>query len=182
MKLKLYCIQTLLRILTVFFSNPDDFRTARKSLIEQGYVEGRKRNSSVVMEKLGEVDYDLVFVPMSSNGQSIVSDFDFTNCCVAYGKEGLVTNEHFFDDVINRKLRLNTVKMPYHTIQRAGKFIKKGYELDDVDRVQLFNNAAMSSLGPYQEDEYENLTGPNVSMEAATEEDYGDFTSDDIPF
>lgn len=158
-----------------FFNDPNDMEKAKKSLLDQGYRIGKTRKSSYVMEKEGEVEYDLVFNDFAYSGKSIFSDFDFTNCCVAYGKEGLSFGDTFFDDVQKRKLNINRLKLPYHTIQRAGKFMKNGYDLSIVDKLVIFEEAANAPWGPYDEEEYNN------PEEIEGKSDFSP-SIDDIPF
>lgn len=138
-----------------FFNDGAEYFKAKESLEARGYVVGRERTSSVSMDKDGHTSYDLVYLAKIFNGSDIIDDFDFTNCCIAIGKEGLLLHhDNFFIDVAARNLKINKVKIPYHTISRAGKFMKNGYTLDNESKVLLFDNAANASYGPYEEDEY----------------------------
>ena len=86
--------------------------------------------------------------------KNIIGDFDFTNCCAAYGSSGLTTHPDFFYDVMNRKIKINMVKLPYHTIQRAAKFQKRGYTIDTATKLQMFDYAMTASWGFDKEKEY----------------------------
>lgn len=138
-----------------FFGNVNEYNLALNTLKESGYEISKERANSVLMEKPGYIKYDLVYLSHIYNGKSIIDDFDFTNCCISIGEEGLVTSTSFWEDVEKRKLVINKLKIPYHSIARAGKFMKKGYTISDEDKIYLFDNAAQSPVGPYEEDEYE---------------------------
>lgn len=156
-----------------FFNNAAEYTKSMIKLIKQGYQKSKERRNSVVMEKEGETTYDLVYLEWAFDGKSIIDDFDFTNCCVAYGKEGLTVGDTFFEDVQSCQLKINNVKIPYHTIQRAGKFIKKGYILSDKDKITLFENAANAPWGPYDEDEYMNPEEDTFESFSPSESDIG---------
>lgn len=159
-----------------FFNDGNAFHTAKNSLISKGYVEGKQRTNSVVMEKAGHTTYDLVYLPNTTDGMSIILDFDFTNCCIAFGRDGLITTNTFWDDVENRVIRISNSKIPYHSIARAGKFMKQGYDISESTKIQLFDNAALSAHGPYEEDEYGEKTA-SIPYDLTPS-----FDLDDIPF
>lgn len=155
-----------------FFQSETEFNIAKLSLKAEGFVVVKERNNSVVFEKVGSRTYDLVLLDYITCAADIIVDFDFTNCCIAFGKEGLVTTGTFFEDVVSMTLKINNIKLPYHTIQRAGKFMARGYSLSDDIKINLFNTAAYSPVGPYDEEEYSN----------SEMEDKLDVIADKVPF
>lgn len=165
-----------------FFDNGAAYFLAKKSLEDKGYTVEKERTNSVVMEKAGHTTYDLVYLEYAFSGKSIIADFDFTNCCIAIGKDGLSTSTSFWEDVQNRKLVINNSKIPYHSIARAGKFMKKGYSLSDEDKIRLFDNAASSPYGPYEEDEYESDMAQSPVLPYVSDTRTAEIDRDDIPF
>ncbi len=155
-----------------FFGNETEFNIAKLSLTAEGFAVVKERTNSVVFEKVGHRTYDLVLLDYIKCAADIIVDFDFTNCCIAFGAEGIVHTGTFFEDVKARRLVINNVKLPYHTIQRAGKFMNRGYSLSDDAKLDLFNAAAYSPFGPYEEEEYSN----------SEMEDKADVITDKVPF
>ena len=130
----------------VFMYDPTVWQDTKDRLLSSGYEITKERSRSAVFYKHKSRDIDLVLLEGAIIGEDVIRDFDFTNCCIAYDKGGLTTHDMFFPHVTNRELKVNNVKLPYHTLLRASKFHKKGYTLDTDTRLALFDQALLSSI------------------------------------
>lgn len=138
----------------VFITDPTIWQDAKDKLMESGYIINKERKSSVVFEKAGKKDINLVLLKNIVVSMQIIEGFDFTNSQAVYGNNELKTSDTFFEDVLDKELKINEIKLPYHSIQRAAKFQKNGYTVSDDVKITLINNALNSTHGFKQEEEY----------------------------
>lgn len=141
----------------LFFNCSEEWQDSKDTLLNKGYKIVKERTRSAVFSKYSKPDIDLVLLELSTP-EGIIADFDFTNCCVAYSKDGLVTHPDFFVHVKNKELKINMVKLPYHTLQRAAKFKKKGYSIDTNTKLDIFDYAMKAPWGFEKEKEYLDAT------------------------
>lgn len=139
-----------------FFSCSSAWHDACDRLIRDEWFIDKARDHSKVFSKPGKASLDLVLTEERSP-QDIIKNFDLTCCCAAYGKNGLYMAPDFIKDTQNRVLRINMVKLPYHTIQRIDKFKERGYTISDEEAARVLAYAAKAPWGPEKETEYNGL-------------------------
>lgn len=59
----------------------------------------------------------------------LITNFDFTNSCVAITKDSLFYNKNFYEDVNSKTLRTVKLLSKTNTVKRLGKFLLMGYTI-----------------------------------------------------
>jgi len=57
----------------------------------------------------------------------LIDSFDYTICMAMITTDGIKVGEHFFEDLKNKRLRINKITYPLATLERLQKYIKKGF-------------------------------------------------------
>lgn len=114
----------------IFVNNKHSFSTISKSLEKAGYKEQIARENSVIYEKDGESDIDLVRV--DTCGGLVIDGFDLTCCSAQFGPDGFKHHPEFFADNDDKIIKINKLTLPYYTYKRIAKHIRKGYVVSDM--------------------------------------------------
>jgi hypothetical protein len=129
----------------IFVNDIGNFHLIGYKLRNAGYTVQTERKNSALFIKDGDVLFDLIYIDTSNSkesfGQYIINNFDLTCCCAAIGECGLVHHPDFFKDIDDKEIKINKLKLPYHTYKRIAKHIRKGYSVDPSVLVQVMDFA-----------------------------------------
>ena len=83
---------------------------------------------------------DVIYNSKYRSASEVIEGFDL-RCCQCYFQEGRFTSvKEFLDDIIGKKLVINTIHRPYNTINRLMRYSKKGYNLTEDAAAELFDH------------------------------------------
>lgn len=126
----------------IFVTNKDAFIDISRALEKKGYNTSLIRDNSKVFEADGQTDIDLVKVDLDYINQTEPMDtFDLTCCTAQYGPNGFKCHPNFFDDVYDKVIEINNLKLPYYTYKRIAKHIRKGYTVSPQVLVDVMDFA-----------------------------------------
>jgi hypothetical protein len=128
------------------FSRTEIAHIAMKAaLIDKGF-EKKFENSTVARFTLNDFTYIDAVVPRKGKylltygtPADVISRFDFSVCRAAILNENqALVSSKFEEDCKKKKLRVEYMVCPLSTVQRIGKYGKKGYKISNKEVVKLF--------------------------------------------
>ena len=132
----------------LYFKNEDDAIKAEKLLKENGYSLMSKTNNALtfenhnILEGMNPLMFQIIIGKnlFFDNPKDLIASFDFTINMAAFDlKAGeLIIGDKFEEDNLKRKLIYNNKsKYPIVSLQRAIKYINRGYSLSPVEQVNI---------------------------------------------
>lgn len=140
----------------LFFKSPADAKNASEAIRLKGGKLAFKNNNKQRWLLHGK-PIDIVLNHFFGGPGETIEQFDFTVCCAAVDRTQMYTHAHFFEDVVRRRLVLNSLPFPLSTLERMQRYINKGFRicngglLDIVTAIQALDmkDKAQNSLEFY---------------------------------
>lgn len=171
----------------IFIENREAFDRLRARMeLEDSYlfyiITHRKNSFQVEIGKGFIID---IVHTTSQSAKEIIEDFDFVHCAIAYNpNEGVVSLPNTMECIVAKRLEVNKLKLPVHTLKRVGKYLGRGYSV---------NGNVIQQISEEFTNRFGNLNPQNRALEDYNEESQtpnpienpnltNTLTSDDIPF
>lgn len=111
----------------VFFSSRDNFRSSVELLIKLRGFRKLYDHDVIAAFRWKQKVVQLIGTHFFDSPQETIKSFDFTVCCCAVSKEGVVVHEHFLSDLAGRRLAINSLPFPLSTLERLQKYAARGF-------------------------------------------------------
>ena len=139
----------------VFFKNKEQFEQFVSAMSLSSLTAGYKIESTVFSEwhctltiKYMDVDWKIQCVTFKyfDTIEELFKSFDINVCRIAYDGTNVVYENGILDDIKTNKLKFNegSIYYPSVTLKRLVKYIKMGYDVEDVD-LKLLTHAFYKS-------------------------------------
>jgi len=139
----------------VFFKNKEQFEQFISAISLSSLTAGYKIESTIYSEwhctltiKYMDVDWKIQCVTFKyfDNIEELFKSFDINVCRIAYDGTNVVYENGILDDIKTNKLKFNegSIYYPSVTLKRLVKYIKMGYDVEDVD-LKLLTHAFYKS-------------------------------------
>jgi hypothetical protein len=139
----------------VFFKNKEQFEQFISAISLTSLFSGYTIESTIYSEwhctltiKYMDVDWKIQCVTFKyfDNIESLFKSFDINVCRIAYDGTNVVYEDSILDDIKTNKLKFNegSIYYPSVTLKRLVKYVKMGYDVEDVD-LKLLTHAFYKS-------------------------------------
>jgi hypothetical protein len=139
----------------VFFKNKEQFEQFVSQLSLSSLTTGYKIESTVFSEwhctftiKYMDVDWKIQCVTFKyfDTIEALFKSFDINVCRIAYDGTNVVYESNVLNEINNNKLKFNegSIYYPSVTLKRLVKYVKMGYDVEDVD-LKLLTHAFYKS-------------------------------------
>jgi hypothetical protein len=139
----------------VFFKNKEQFEKFVYDLSVSSVTAGYNIESTIYSEwhctltiKYMDVDWKIQCVTFKyfDNIEALFKSFDINVCRIAYDGTNVVYENGILDDIKTNKLKFNegSIYYPSVTLKRLVKYVKMGYDVEDVD-LKLLTHAFYKS-------------------------------------
>ena len=139
----------------VFFKNKEQFEKFVYDLSVSSITAGYKIESTIYSEwhctltiKYMDVDWKIQCVTFKyfDSIEELFNSFDINVCRIAYDGKNVICEDNVLTDIKNNKLKFNegSIYYPSVTLKRLVKYIKMGYDIEDVD-LKLLTHAFYKS-------------------------------------
>ena len=128
----------------VFFKNKEQFEQFVAAISLRSLFSNYKIESTIYSEwhctltiKYMDVDWKIQCVTFKyfDNIEELFKSFDINVCRIAYDGTNVVYGENVLNEINNNKLKFNegSIYYPSVTLKRLVKYVKMGYDVEDVD-------------------------------------------------
>jgi len=132
----------------VFFKNKEQFEQFVSAISLTSLFSGYKIESTIYSEwhctltiKYMDVDWKIQCVTFKyfDNIEELFKSFDINVCRIAYDGTNVVYGENVLNEINSNKLKFNegSIYYPSVTLKRLVKYVKMGYDIEDVDLKML---------------------------------------------
>ena len=132
----------------IFFKNKEQFEKFVYDLSVSSITTGYTIQSTIYSEwhctltiKYMDVDWKIQCVTFKyfDNIEELFKSFDINVCRIAYDGTNVVYENGILDNINNNKLKFNegSIYYPSVTLKRLVKYVKMGYDIEDVDLKML---------------------------------------------
>jgi len=139
----------------VFFKNKEQFEQFVAAISLRSLFSNYKIESTIYSEwhctltiKYMDVDWKIQCVTFKyfDNIEELFKSFDINVCRIAYDGNNVVYEDGILNDIKTNKLRFNqgSIYYPSVTLKRLVKYVKMGYDVEDVD-LKLLTHAFYKS-------------------------------------
>jgi hypothetical protein len=139
----------------VFFKNKEQFEQFVSAISLSSLTTGYKIESTIYSEwhctltiKYMDVDWKIQCVTFKyfDNIEELFKSFDINVCRIAYDGTNVIYEDGVLNQINNNKLKFNegSIYYPSVTLKRLVKYIKMGYDVEDVD-LKLLTHAFYKS-------------------------------------
>lgn len=139
----------------VFFKNKEQFEQFVAAISITSLFSGYTIESTIYSEwhctltiKYMDVDWKIQCVTFKyfDNIEELFKSFDINVCRIAYDGTNVVYEDGILDNIKNNKLKFNegSIYYPSVTLKRLVKYVKMGYDVEDVD-LKLLTHAFYKS-------------------------------------
>lgn len=149
----------------IYFTGEDKFAAARELLKENEWTEVSATDRAATMIKDKKAVQLINF--LYGVGEEIIAEFDFTICAAAMtlqqtddGVKGLLSmHNNFFEHLAGRVLIYTGSRMPLSSLNRAIKYIKRGYHICDENLIAIAEDIARTVDFDDEESVQEHIAG-----------------------
>jgi len=139
----------------VFFKNKEQFEKFVYDLSVSSVTAGYNIESTIYSEwhctltiKYMDVDWKIQCVTFKyfDNIEELFKSFDINVCRIAYDGTNVIYGENILNEINSNKLKFNegSIYYPSVTLKRLVKYVKMGYDIEDVD-LKLLTHAFYKS-------------------------------------
>ena len=132
----------------IFFKNKEQFEKFVTAISLTSLFSGNTIESTIYSEwhctltiKYMDVDWKIQCVTFKyfDNIEELFKSFDINVCRIAYDGTNVIYEDGILDDIKTNKLKFNegSIYYPSVTLKRLVKYIKMGYDIEDVDLKML---------------------------------------------
>jgi len=132
----------------VFFKNKEQFEKFVTAISLTSLFSGNTIESTIYSEwhctltiKYMDVDWKIQCVTFKyfDNIEELFKSFDINVCRIAYDGTNVIYEDGILDDIKTNKLKFNegSIYYPSVTLKRLVKYVKMGYDIEDVDLKML---------------------------------------------
>ena len=132
----------------IFFKNKEQFEKFVTAISLTSLFSGNTIESTIYSEwhctltiKYMDVDWKIQCVTFKyfDNIEELFKSFDINVCRIAYDGTNVIYEDGILDDIKTNKLKFNegSIYYPSVTLKRLVKYVKMGYDIEDVDLKML---------------------------------------------